>query len=122
MIPVMLSSLGSWAEAPGDAAAGKVVFLQNCAPCHGADGRGDGPASAGLNPKPANFRDPERRQQMTPERTIRIVTNGGLSMKLSPVMPAFGEALTAKQIADVAAYITTALAPVQTATASAKPK
>ena len=44
----------------------------------------------------------------TPEdKQLRIVTNGGASEKLSPVMPPFGEALTAQQIRDVVAYVRT---------------
>jgi mono/diheme cytochrome c family protein len=35
----------------GDA---KVLYVANCAPCHGDKGRGDGPAAPGLNPKPAD--------------------------------------------------------------------
>jgi mono/diheme cytochrome c family protein len=36
-------------------ARGKSVYLQSCATCHGAEGRGDGPGSKGLNPKPRDF-------------------------------------------------------------------
>jgi len=35
---------------------GSQVFLQNCAPCHGASGDGKGSAAASLIPEPANFR------------------------------------------------------------------
>lgn len=35
--------------------AGKVLFGQNCAACHGPAGQGDGPAAKGLNPPPRNF-------------------------------------------------------------------
>jgi mono/diheme cytochrome c family protein len=35
----------------GDA---KTLYTGNCGPCHGDKGRGDGPAAAGLNPKPAD--------------------------------------------------------------------
>jgi mono/diheme cytochrome c family protein len=38
-------------------AAGKQVYDDKCAACHGPAGKGDGPASAALNPKPANFAD-----------------------------------------------------------------
>lgn len=34
---------------------GKKVYAQNCAMCHGDSGKGDGPAGAGLNPKPRNL-------------------------------------------------------------------
>lgn len=40
---------------PAQIAAGRQVFLQNCATCHGVDGKGDGPAAANLNPKPADL-------------------------------------------------------------------
>lgn len=36
-------------------AKGKNVYGINCASCHGTTGRGDGPASAALNPKPRDF-------------------------------------------------------------------
>ncbi|MEI7972751.1 MAG: cytochrome c [Bdellovibrio sp.] len=34
---------------------GQKLFSQNCAMCHGNEGRGDGAAGAGLNPKPRNL-------------------------------------------------------------------
>lgn len=33
-------------------AAGKALYTQHCLPCHGPAGKGDGPASKDLNPKP----------------------------------------------------------------------
>lgn len=36
---------------------GAKVFATNCSPCHGANGYGDGPTSATLNPKPKNLVD-----------------------------------------------------------------
>lgn len=40
---------------PGLMARGKALFEQNCATCHGAEGKGDGAAGKGLNPRPRNF-------------------------------------------------------------------
>ena len=33
---------------------GQTLYQTYCAPCHGNRGKGDGPASASLNPKPAD--------------------------------------------------------------------
>jgi mono/diheme cytochrome c family protein len=37
---------------------GKTLFQQNCTPCHGATGEGNGPAAVTLNPRPRNFTQP----------------------------------------------------------------
>jgi mono/diheme cytochrome c family protein len=37
---------------------GRAIYARTCAACHGAEGRGDGPGSKGLNPKPRNFTEP----------------------------------------------------------------
>lgn len=47
-------------EAPAAAAAvanaaGQKVYNTYCATCHGAKGKGDGPAAVALNPKPLDF-------------------------------------------------------------------
>jgi mono/diheme cytochrome c family protein len=38
-------------------AAGKQAYDNNCAGCHGNTGKGDGPAAAALNPRPASLAD-----------------------------------------------------------------
>ena len=103
---VVLFSCSALAEATqGNSAAGKKIFLQNCVVCHGAEGKGNGPAAAGLNPKPANFSDPARQASMTEDKQIHVITAGGSSEKLSPLMPPFGEALSTQQVRDVVAFI-----------------
>jgi mono/diheme cytochrome c family protein len=41
--------------APTNSADGQEMFVSYCAPCHGREGRGDGPAAAALTPKPADL-------------------------------------------------------------------
>jgi mono/diheme cytochrome c family protein len=36
-------------------ARGKTLFENNCAPCHGPQGRGDGPSASTMNPRPRDF-------------------------------------------------------------------
>ena len=42
----------AWAQ---DVDAGKTAYLSSCAPCHGADGKGDGLLSAVLKVPPADL-------------------------------------------------------------------
>lgn len=44
-----------WVENSDVAAYGAAVFKTNCAVCHGAEGKGDGPAGAALQPPPRNL-------------------------------------------------------------------
>jgi len=50
-------------KAAPDVAAGAKLFQSLCAACHGAKGKGDGPAGAKLDPTPSNFHDTERMAQ-----------------------------------------------------------
>lgn len=44
-----------WVATPEMLAHGKEQFTSQCVVCHGAEGKGNGVAAAGLNPKPRNF-------------------------------------------------------------------
>lgn len=39
----------------GSRARGKALFGKHCASCHGAEGRGDGPAGGALRPRPTDL-------------------------------------------------------------------
>ena len=64
-----------------------MLFSQNCSSCHVAQGHGDVPAAASLNPAPANFHDAERQHQRSPIALYQTIT-GGLS---GSAMPAFAQ-------------------------------
>jgi quinohemoprotein ethanol dehydrogenase len=81
---------GAAATTKGNAVAGKTVFANNCVSCHGADGHGGngGPDLTSI-PSAKNY-----------DTVLGQVENGGSGM------PAFKGQLTAKQIADVATFVT----------------
>ena len=81
-------------------ADGKAMYTANCAPCHGDKGRGDGPAAAALNPKPADHSS----------ATVQSETDGSLFWKLSEgrnPMPSYKKILTDKQRWELINYIRT---------------
>jgi mono/diheme cytochrome c family protein len=75
------------APAADDSATAKELFANRCTPCHGPSGMGDGPASAGLTPKPRNFTDAAWQGQVTDEHIEKIVVYGGAAVGKSPAMP-----------------------------------
>lgn len=66
----------------------KEVFKTRCVMCHGESGKGDGPASAALNPKPRNYSDAEWQKTVTDDQIKKTITGGGASVGKSPIMPA----------------------------------
>jgi mono/diheme cytochrome c family protein len=92
-------------EAPADAKArtnpvvasqevlaeGKALYQRNCQLCHGAGGRGDGPATQYVKPAPADISSVEAQAAMT---------DGGIFWKLTTgrePMPPFGKKLTERE-------------------------
>lgn len=71
-----------WVPTPEIEAYGKKLFATNCAMCHGNEGKGDGPAGAGLNPKPRNLVEGKWTQGVGLMARFKVVTNGipGTSM------------------------------------------
>lgn len=56
---LVVAALAACAQAPlPTVREGRTLYAENgCASCHGATGRGDGPTSATLEPKPRDFLD-----------------------------------------------------------------
>jgi len=64
---------------------GAEVYQANCAGCHGAVGRGDGPMAAGLTPPPANLADGTALRDASPLDYFRRISIG----TVGTAMPAF---------------------------------
>lgn len=74
-------------------AAGKALYLANCAVCHGDDGAGDGPAATGMSPPPVDLRWLVRRPMAGDGYLMWAISEGGGA--LGTAMPAFRDTLVA---------------------------
>jgi mono/diheme cytochrome c family protein len=77
VIPAEYASLKN--PAPGDPkviAAGKTLYAQHCAGCHGKAGKGDGPHAAKFNPKPADLTDPDMQKELTDPALFWRISEG----------------------------------------------
>jgi high-affinity iron transporter len=61
---------------PPDPGAARAVYAARCAACHGAEGRGDGPAAKGLQPAPTDFHDHERLDRRSAYALYSTITLG----------------------------------------------
>lgn len=71
-----------------DRVEAREIFANRCTTCHGPTGSGDGPASAGLAPKPRNFHDGAWQSNVSNEHITKISRYGGASVGKSAAMPA----------------------------------
>ncbi|MFI5251325.1 MAG: c-type cytochrome [Bacteroidota bacterium] len=84
---------------------GKHFFTKYCAVCHGDDGKGDGFNSFNLDPKPRDFTDSTLMSNLTDERIIQTITEGGRSVNRSILMPSWGGRLSKEEIRYVLSYV-----------------
>lgn len=59
-----------------DLSKGAKLYQAMCSACHGAEGKGDGPAGAKLEPKPSDFHDRERMAQRSVYGLYNTITLG----------------------------------------------
>lgn len=103
--PVSPEKLAAANQTTGDPiAAGKQVFMQICTPCHGQEGKGDGPASVALDPKPRNLTEPGYMAGLNDRYLFELISRGGVAVGKSPLMPAQA-GLAAQDITNVIAFV-----------------
>jgi mono/diheme cytochrome c family protein len=82
-------------------AVGRSLYTAQCVACHGRSGKGDGPAAAAMNPRPANLADAARMAKVPDDSLVQVITTGHGGM------PGYGKILTSEQIRAVVAYLRT---------------
>ena len=76
------------------AALGAELYAQNCAPCHGISGDGDGPAGAGATMDPTVFSDPDSVWERSPAEQFFVTKFG----RIENLMPPWRNSLDDEQI------------------------
>jgi mono/diheme cytochrome c family protein len=95
-------------QTEGSAADGKKIYQDRCVLCHGADGKGDGAAAAGLNPKPRNHTDGAYMNSRTNEQLLQVIHDG------KGAMPAWGSVLSEQEMHAVLRYVRSIAVPPYT--------
>lgn len=85
---------------PPQPLTGKALYTENCAPCHGATGAGDGPSAAGLSVPPAALGEYDKVAARSLQELFDITKNGNMQR----MMPPWKNRLSDQQIWDTVAY------------------
>lgn len=102
---------GASAVMAADAAKGRPLYQQYCSVCHGAQGKGNGPAAASMKPRPRDHTDSSYMNALSDEHLLQVLIDGGQAVNRSPLMPGWKGTLTPAQMRDVIAYLRTLAAP-----------
>ena len=86
---------------------GRIVYSEQCASCHGQEGKGDGSAARFPDPKPRDFTAAEWKYagDGTVEESAGVVTEGIDDSAMTP----FSDVLSEEQIVAVATYVVNVL-------------
>lgn len=79
------------------------IWQQQCALCHGMDGKGETPV--GRQWEVRDFTDPNEVTDLTDARIVEVVTEGIKDEKGRVKMIPFGQLLTEKEIQSMVAYV-----------------
>ena len=89
------------------------IYRENCAPCHGESGKGDGVGARSLPVRPADHTNLEVMNARTDAFLRDVIAKGGNAMGLSSFMPAWQGIFKDKEIEDLVAYIRSLTLPAK---------
>jgi mono/diheme cytochrome c family protein len=95
---LLISFTGSMAFADA-----KADYDKTCKPCHGASGKGDGPAAKVLKPPPQDFGTALKGK--SDADLTKVIKEGGKAVGKAASMPAYGTKLSDDQIQAIVKYI-----------------
>jgi mono/diheme cytochrome c family protein len=84
---------------------GAALYARHCASCHGPEGRGDGWNAPNLPVPPSNHADSEAMSKRPDDTLYDGIAGGAFVLDKSPLMPAFAEQLSPRQIRALVAHI-----------------
>ncbi len=64
---------------------GRALYFIHCSPCHGENGKGDGPVASRLSEAPADLGDADLQSEASDGAWVHLITEGSMS----GVMPGF---------------------------------
>lgn len=107
IVPLLLA-IALWPGLAWAAVDARAVYDQHCARCHGAEGRGNGPAHTMQRPWPRDFTRGEYKYRSTPQGVLPAVSDvtavvrGGI---LRSSMPPFAKFLSDDEINAVSRFV-----------------
>ncbi|MBI2822659.1 MAG: cytochrome c [Acidobacteria bacterium] len=85
---------------------GAAVYKKMCVKCHGAEGKGDGPAAKMFkNQSMGDLSSKAEMGKLSDADLAKIVTEGGQAVGKSKIMPAHKDKLSEAEIKAVVAYL-----------------
>jgi mono/diheme cytochrome c family protein len=99
----LIVALNSVAHA--DVETGKRIYQENCTPCHGKLGKGDGDGARSLPVRPADHTNGAVMNGRSDAFLRDVITKGGSAMGLSSFMPAWQGLFKDSEILDLVSYV-----------------
>lgn len=95
------AALAESPEGPASVSGGRSLWTENCLPCHGPAGKGDGPTSQNIPDPLRDLSDPLIARPLVPAENFNVIKNG----RIEKLMPPWKNRLNDTQIWDLTAYV-----------------